>query len=277
MKIRIILICFFLLFNNLNADFTKGARPLGLSGSFVTIHNDIHAIYYNPAGISDINRYTLAFTYMPIYMVDNLFHVKIAGVFPITYPRIGVSYYNLSLTDTYSENELIVSLGYPLNKFISLGANVKYYSYSVELGENETSYDDRLSFLSLDTGFQASFIKWVTLGVSALNLNDPKIRYSDNSSNYSSKRVFLTGVRINFTDYFHISFDEEFKKNESMVLKFGSELWFYDTVAIRTGITKNGIYGIGFGVDTYYANLDFAVQSHPELGFQYMADLTGKF
>jgi len=62
-----------------------------------------------------------------------------------------------------------------------------------------------------------------------------------------------------------------------MTLKFGSELWFYNTVAVRAGISKNDMYGIGLGVKMLYVNVDFALQSHPFLGNQYIADLTAKF
>ncbi len=271
-----IIISLLLFSNNISAEVIKGGRPLGMAGAFVT-EEDINALYYNAAGLSEINQIHVVFTYMPLYDVDNLFHFKIAGVIPYKYLRIGLSYYNLSLTDAYTQNEIILGCGWKTTDFLSIGMNFKYYFFSVDLAENETSFDSQISFLSMDAGLILHFIKWMRFGISAKNLTNPRIRFSDDSSNYASERVFTTGIKVDFTDYFHVALDEEFKKNKSIVLRFGSELWFYNVIAVRAGISKNDMYSIGIGLKMKYGNIDFGLQAHPYLGNQYIVDLTGKF
>ncbi|MBU1078690.1 MAG: hypothetical protein KKH98_15430 [Spirochaetes bacterium] len=277
LKIFLLFLLVIIYAQNIQGELINGSRPLGMTGAFTTFDDDINALDYNPAGISGIRQYSLLFTYMPIYQVDNLFHFKLAAVIPFFKPRIGISFYNVSLTDTYSLNRILLGCGYALNEFLSVGFNLKFYTHFVQLAEGETSYRSRLTYFSMDTGFLARFIKWLSIGISAKDLTDPKIKYKDESSNYDSIRTFTTGLRFHFTDSFSIALDEEFKKNEDMILKFGSELWFYNTVAVRAGISKNDMYGIGIGLKTLHANVDFALQSHPFLGNQYIADLTAKF
>lgn len=279
-SIKILFIILFaagIMFSEIKAQFIQSGRPIGMGGAFVSVNNDVSAIFHNPAGIADIERLSLLFSYMPVYGVDNLFHYKFTAVIPYLKQRIGLSYYNLSLTEVYSKDEIIAGSGYELNEFLLIGINFKLYTYSVTLPSEETSYKSRLTYLTMDIGFLMHFIKWVDVGMCARNLTDPKIRYSDNSLNYTSQRCFTTGIKFNFTEYFHAMLDQEFKKNESMILKFGSELWFYDTVAIRAGISKNNVYSIGFGVKTEYVNVDFGLQAHKYLGSSFVADITGKF
>ena len=47
-----------------------GARPIGLGGAFVGISDDADAVFWNPAGISLVQRQELRGTYANRYGID---------------------------------------------------------------------------------------------------------------------------------------------------------------------------------------------------------------
>jgi hypothetical protein len=49
-------------------DLGAGGRPLGMGHAFVGVADDIHAIYYNPAGLINVKEIELSFMYAPLFV-----------------------------------------------------------------------------------------------------------------------------------------------------------------------------------------------------------------
>lgn len=63
-------IIFALLLNN-----CVGARPLGMGGAFIGLANDVNAVYWNPAGLAQINKYQMTYTYGEHFGYSNFFAI----------------------------------------------------------------------------------------------------------------------------------------------------------------------------------------------------------
>ena len=60
-----------------------GARPSGMAGAFLAIPNDVHSLYYNPAGIATFTKRTGSFSYL-----DHLLDLN-SGFIGIVQPNLG--------------------------------------------------------------------------------------------------------------------------------------------------------------------------------------------
>jgi hypothetical protein len=63
-KVVIILILFWWLFTG-EVSACVGARPMGMGGAFTAISDDINAIYWNPAGLSELKKTEFIYTHEP--------------------------------------------------------------------------------------------------------------------------------------------------------------------------------------------------------------------
>ncbi|MDD5066350.1 MAG: hypothetical protein PHF84_04825 [bacterium] len=259
----------------LHAELIKGARPLAMSGAFNTTAGDANSLFNNIAGIASIDRNMLELSCMPVYAIEDLYYFRAGYIFPYLSFKIGAGLNRTFLKDLFTQDEMVLGLGYALQADFLIGMKIKYLSFSVEKSPGEPDQvRSRLRFVTFDLGMMMKAARFLELSLSGCNLTDPAVTWLDGSLNVQSCRVFVTGIKVNFADYFSLTMDEEFRKSEKMVLKFGSELWFYDTVAVRAGIGRNEMYSLGAGLKIRYVNFDLGVQSHPVLGNQYQVDIS---
>lgn len=147
----------------------SGARPIGLSEAYVAIANDTNAIWWNPAGISQIEKTSFTSTHASLYEVDGLSMNSLGfakptdvGVFGagITYLRasdIPITDANGNIVEysTQSEEILTFSYGNSLLESLHLGGSIRYL-HSGQIID--------YSGLSLDIGLLANPVKQFYIG-----------------------------------------------------------------------------------------------------------------
>lgn len=84
------------------ADFMRigvGARPAAMGNAYVALANDVAAFYWNPAGLTETSRLTLAFEHVPLF--HGLAHFNTAGATLSLKPGIavGVGWLRLGVDD----------------------------------------------------------------------------------------------------------------------------------------------------------------------------------
>jgi len=188
-------------------DLGFGARGPGMGDAFTAVADDVSAAYYNPAGLSNIERPKMlashALFHTGLSDGSNLGLSGLAFATPISNGRngtIGVLWQQFSLSGVYSEQTGQVSWGYrfakesPYEKF-SLGASVKYLSHGFSrLDETYNAVQDDLnqygntdpvlagantrSALDADVGALYRYSKRWTFGAAVQNAMQANVAFS---------------------------------------------------------------------------------------------------
>jgi len=138
-------------------DIGCGARPMGMGGAFTALSDDAHAIFWNPAGLTLMERSQLA-----------MMHTKQFGLIPyslgaysshIKKNHIGVAYLT-SGNDALKENTVFASYArafqLPLLGLTRFGLNLRYRSAS--FGNNEDGGEERSKGSATGFGFDLGIL-----------------------------------------------------------------------------------------------------------------------
>ncbi len=170
------------------AQFLKinaGARAEAMGGAFVGSANDATAMFWNPAGIAQVERGSLSFTNIPWWadVEINQFafatQVQNIGVFGVSVINLSVPEQEITTVDQpdgtgrfFDANDLMIGVSfarYLLPEF-SVGITAKYVSQQI--------WNERATTLAFDIGTQYNFgYRNLTLGM-AVNNFGPDMTYS---------------------------------------------------------------------------------------------------
>ncbi|CUS82259.1 hypothetical protein JGI7_00947 [Candidatus Kryptonium thompsonii] len=125
-------------------DLGNGARAVSLGLSYVAIANNPYAMFYNPAGMTQIKKFGLATTYSRLYPFiqdEKLHYLTLSGVLPgfsIFDFGVGISHFKIGM---WSENQVVLSVASGF-KGLSVGGNLKFLRWSAvaPVGESNYSY-----------------------------------------------------------------------------------------------------------------------------------------
>ncbi len=111
-------------------DIGVGARPIGMGSAFVALVDDVHSLYYNPAGLSRLTQIEFTSGYGKLYWGlddgSNLGNAFIGYAHPLEkLGGIGVGWLSLGLNGFYREDTFIFSYGNKLFSSLSAGLNFK--------------------------------------------------------------------------------------------------------------------------------------------------------
>lgn len=135
-----------------NLQFLKinpDARGASLNDGFVAVSDNVNSIYYNPAGLSSLNNFSVSLMHM-MYIADTNYEYVALGL-PLgdrLKAAVSLVYLNYGAMSVTTENNLGVytgangefipynlaltgGLALKLNQSISLGANIKYASEDI--------------------------------------------------------------------------------------------------------------------------------------------------
>ena len=162
-------------------DIGLGARPMGMGGAFVAVADDVNSIFWNPAGISQIQRVELSSMYFNPYGLS-VNSQLLSGAFRHPFDGgIGLAILRTGEIDFYEEKTLILSLGQDISAFtnteISIGINLKSFQQSMpnydlkdEFFEKGNSWNHR----AYDAGFLWHVHSLIDIGGMAANIVDDK-------------------------------------------------------------------------------------------------------
>jgi len=250
-----------------------GARPAGLGGAYTALSDDVYSIYYNPAGLSRIQRIEFSAQYTKLYVgfdydsdIGNSF---IGFALPLKFKNdfgtIGFGWLQLSLADLYMENTFILSYSLKdifskfsksdniFSKFSGLDAGLSFKSLSLNYGKTQETlhyYDNdgnanhgqdslfakygyQKSVFDLDIGFKYQLADNYKIGFSISNLTTPNISL-ENKEGVIIDRIYKIGLAHIAKEY-SLGIDLLSKKFNS------NSDW-------RTVIAAEKFFGPGFGL-----------------------------
>jgi len=244
-----------------------GAKPISLGGAFTSLANNSNAVYFNPAGISQIPFREVSVFYSPApFGLKELANGSVNYVEPTKFGSFGLSaktygfelYKEITVTATYSNN---------YKKKIFYGANINYYNLKIQ------NYGSASTF-GIDIGglaYLTDFLRW---GFAAFNLNRPKIGTQDDKL----PQVYRTGVSIQPRKELNFVLDVEKDTRYTASLKAGIEYSLYDMIDLRAGIGTEPTKFSG-GVGLYYSifEIDYGFYNHQDLGLTHQGTITINF
>jgi hypothetical protein len=209
--------------------FYEGTKPMGMGGAYTAVSNDDNAIYYNPAGLTQIEQKNVSISGLiqyyswEVYLGNNfgwdLNYSDIQGVVSYSQKNIGISVcYKRKCDDLIEipvlrtmptsldaiENHIIKPIDYEtiiicsyskeLFTGLSIGISGKYVTFSNELWLPELE-----SKTDLDIGMLYALNKNIQLGISCQNILRKEINYLIHPSDYleSSRLAFESPRSLN--------------------------------------------------------------------------------
>jgi len=249
-------------------DFGVGARPIGMGSAFVGLVDDVHSLYYNPAGLSRLTHIEFTSGYGKLYWGlddgSSLGNAFIGYAHPLEkLGGVGVGWLSLGLKGFYREDTFILSYGNKLFSSLSAGLNFKllYKRYD----NNQYTKDDplfqekgysKIGFSS-DLGLLYNLTANIFSGLSITDIIQPNMNLAD-------KRDKLPlGVRIGVAyrdkiNLINLALDAAYKDREFNI-SAGAEKWLSGkSVGVRGGIEigSNGCKGFSLGGSCQVSSLE---------------------
>lgn len=189
-------------------DLGIGARATGMSNAFTAVADDAYAIYYNPAGLANLQSPEFASTYGKLLIglddKSNLGNSFVVYSHPLikrykngqTYQlgTISIAWQELRLDSLYRENVFYLSYARMIRERVRAGINIKrlrcgfgsndYTENAIDQEGNARGTKDPVfnggsssSAFAVDLGFQYALKhnERIVLGLSLLNINQPNI------------------------------------------------------------------------------------------------------
>lgn len=185
-------------------EFPPGARPAALSGAFTALADDVHSLYYNPAGLTPLGRRQVTVSYAKLFPTltdqSNSALTFMAYGHPLkkdgSWGTLGTGWSEFRLQDLFLERTILVGYGKSFYKE-KLSAGLTLKSLQRKFGEDEDSRNalkggagennrtgqsdpvfsggHSAQGLALDAGVLYTPFSPLTLGMSLLNFNQPDL------------------------------------------------------------------------------------------------------
>ncbi|MBC8527659.1 MAG: hypothetical protein H8D22_12550 [Candidatus Cloacimonetes bacterium] len=273
-----LLISLFLFFtSSLFANFIGmnwGARPMALGSAYVALADDPSAVFWNPAGLAQINSYSLITSHQNLYGVKDLYNEMVAFSIPLPKIRIGLGWAQINLLNEYSE-QLITLSGASIIRLnavpVRFGVSVNNYFVNVSGYSNISEPSTKFLGKNIPGKFDATVGLLISprnnfsIGFCARNLFEKTFTFI--SIGDKIERNLVLGVNYHWRESVNFLIDYNWNKYETS-WHFGGEIWFFNVFAPRIGMNGENLT-VGFGIKTKYWNVDGAVFSHEELGSTY--------
>lgn len=267
------------------------ARAAALNGSFVSMTNDPNVLFYNPAGLTTVEKASGSVSFLKHLLDVNAGSISFAqymdGVGNVGAGITFIDYGTFTQTDQFlnnlgsfgaSEFAFVAGLATPIDEQTAIGANIKAIYSSI------SSY--RSSAVALDLGFLYVIpSENITIGASILNLGRQLKSYA------GTRESLPLDVKIGITkrpEHLPVFLNLDFHKlNESQdsfferlrAFSFGAEFLMSESVRLRVGYsneqrkelklgTSSGLAGfsLGGGVTFGEYQFDYAFNSYGKIG-----------
>jgi hypothetical protein len=260
-----------------------GPRPRSMGSAFVAVANDANAVYWNPAGMTLLDRFEITGCRTLLYEVDELSNDYLSAAYHWqNRAAFGLCWVRLGLDDIYYEDtiHLAVARELPVGKGLRMGVSYKMLILDAPGYEqyNDPSYLGSQVEHTFDVGFHYRASEKWTLGMVIYNVNEPELSLLSTTRNPDPVyRDYAFGATYTFRGMLLTCFDlrTRYGKLSNTAGRFGSELWFFDAVALRGGFIESDLTA-GMGLKGQRWQLDVVLETHHELGNTYQFAATIK-
>lgn len=251
-----LLISIILFASFLKAQDNNGPRIAALGNAGVALQ-DVWSVKNNQAGIAGLKKPIVAAGYENRFGVKELSTQAAVFSIPINNYAVGGAFNSYGVSD-YREIKSGISLAKSFGPKLFLAVGLNYHQLKI------TNYNSSNAF-SVDVGLQYQAFPKLWLGSHISNPNQSK--YGVNTDQIIPAHIQF-GANYIFSDQLLITTEFEKILDAQADFKAGVEYKLIKFVALRGGISVNPFKQFaGFGVNYQRVNIDFAVASHPVLGY----------
>ena len=166
-----------------------GARPLAMGASFIGVADDINAVYWNPAGLVQLETTEMTWTRTinnrdiinyDDFLAVGTYNQELGLAYAVGYINIA-DYYPVGYMDDhliYQDNEIqwfIFSIAKKLNQQFSIGANIRLMDYSLLFkAEGYWLEADSAVFIGVDLSVFYQANEKLNLGLLIQDFNRPQ-------------------------------------------------------------------------------------------------------
>lgn len=244
-----------------------GARATGLNGAFTSLSDNSLAVFYNPAGLGQINYREVSAYYGPSqFGISEISTAALSYTEALDFGTFGIGLKTYGF-DLYRESEMKISYGNNFGKKMFLGLNVNFYNLKIQNYNSASAFGADIGGLA----YLTEFIKW---GFFAGNITGSKI----GESRQKIPKIYRTGFTVQpETD---LNLILEFEKDVKFPLSFrgGLEYFVNDFVDLRAGIgTQPDTFSGGISFNYNIMQLDYSIINHQDLGITNQISVTLNF
>jgi hypothetical protein len=251
-----LLISIILFTSFLKAQDNNGPRITALGNAGVALQ-DVWSVKNNQAGIAGLKKPTLAAGYENRFGINELSTQAAVFAIPIKDYALGLSFNSYGVID-YRENKTGISLAKSFGSKVYLAIGLNYHQLKINNYGNAKA-------ISVDVGLQYQAFPKLWLASHISNPNQSK--YGVNTDQIIPTHIQF-GANYIFSEQLLIITQIEKILDAQVDFKAGIEYKIIKFVALRGGISVNPFKQFaGFGINYQRVNIDFAVASHPVLGY----------
>lgn len=273
-------------------------RAAALGGSFVANDDDPNVLFYNPAGLKNLENRPISFSFF-----DHIVDIKTLGlVYSHDFDNIGrfalgvqyVSYGDFDRTTedgqilgTFGAGDFALTLGYTNQ----LEEN---FHYGISLKFIHTAIDDiSSSAIAGDVGLQYEFSKKRTIGLSIRNIGTQLSSYFDTAEDlpldvrigakqklaHLPLTLFLSLNKLNESEerFKRFTFGGEFQLSKVLSLRIGYDNEKRDELKLGSSTAGLAGFSIGLGVEVQKYNVDYAFSSLGDVGAWHRFGISTEF
>lgn len=277
-------------------NYSVGARQLGMADVAVGIADDVNAIFYNPAGLAQINKLELNAMYF-----DSIVDTKDEAV-SLAYPLrngifgrkaslgIGIKAYQggdleyiqwddvnnveLGRKTLKAENDYMGSIGYAEEI-----ADGMYVGLAIKAIHSTLVEDYTASAVAADIGILSKTpIEGLSVGLSLLN-NGTEMKFIDEGDALPQRTVVGVGYKMKPMQSVDLKVGADYisERDVDGVANVGLEVGLLNMVMVRFGYLTDSDLGsvtMGIGISLGWIQLDYGYAMMDELGNLQKASLT---
>ncbi len=230
--------------------FRGNARSVGLAGAFTAVSDDTGGLQFNPAGVAQVKQ-RMAEGSIKVNKNGGNYY-SLSYIEPVRQGKFGGGFTYLRSSDGTGRSDKVFQFTYGQYVYqgLAVGVNLRFHSV-----KTAATKDDGFAF-DFGAMYTPPSQPKFTLGLTALNINDPSFRGIG-----KAKRVFNAGVAYRPDKYTTLSldwFDIGSIAKQGQV-RFGGERWFGNNIAVRAGVAQR-TFGAGVSVAFRYVKLDYGFQ-----------------
>ena len=274
-----------------------GARALGMGNAFFSVSDDASATYWNPAGMTQLDRKELMALHVTLFADTSydfisyvhptanlgVFGVNLTRLYSGGFEKVAITYdsYQQDIIDlqtlgTFDDTQLALTTAYAkkIKENISVGVSMKYITHTLDTSTN--------GFVTFDTTFLmnglGNNIRGLNIGLGIQNLLSTAFGDTEDKL----PLIFKLGASQSFMrNKLLVSLGIDQNVNANMEWHIGSEYWVINFACLRIGFQGDGGEGIrettaGFGVKYKDYGLDYAFGLH-DLGMSHRVSGSWRF
>jgi len=260
-----------------------GARAMGMGGAFVAVADDVTALHWNPAGLATIDRIQVFGMRTSVYGADAVSEDSAIAGWGTGRRGVALGWARTGATDLYNEDTIVLGAG-SVTPIEGLRAGIAVKRFSVDAPGydyyNDPNFNaDGDAAFAADVGCLYRRPTWSAAAV-VRNLGEPELQLLSTTEQtdpiYMELRV---GASYTFREVMLMSAEWRVPReapafyDEKASLNLGSEIWFYDAFALRTGMNRDRITA-GLGIKSKNILIDVALLSERRLGSLYRLSAT---